>query len=200
MDALVEFVQRKCPIFENREFSIEILDGILEDLDVTHPLSVLRLSFGKGILLHLDLLIDQSKSVISSDKLGSENIPLAYYKLVLLLELYPLVLALLNNKLELPDLILVVLDQLHPAVYILFEGLVNLFVFLVQLLFVLLLVVLLVESLVLGVYLFLELRNLMEHNFVPQLDLSNLVLGVSQIFRVEVSIASDCFVKLVLLL
>lgn len=95
----------------NSEFALEISDGVVEDLDVQETLLVLVLTLRQGCLQNLDLLIQQSQFVVSSNELSTEHVSLVnHFSDFLLLDLM-FVVGLFDNEGELKLLHLEFVDD-----------------------------------------------------------------------------------------
>jgi len=185
---------------DNLEFTSEITNLKLEEADIFEALGVLDLSLGKSALENLDLLIQEGKLIISSNELSSENISLVLLVSIKLSEVF----IVLTDRLDdlrlcvvlrlLDSQLLVQLNQLsivllHLSGELLFltldhsEG-----------------VMLVGQGLVLPVDFILEVRNVMRSNLEFTLQFDDLILGFNAILGVQVTLGTDSFVKVLLLL
>ena len=73
---LLQLVDLRGLGLDNLQFAGQIADLELKESDVLKSLLILNLALGKSRLQDLDLLVEQSKLIISSDELSSENISL----------------------------------------------------------------------------------------------------------------------------
>ena len=88
----------------------------LKKSNILKSLLILNLTSGKSTLKNLDLLVEQSELIISSDQLGSQNISLVDDVLVIFLELFDFLMSLLDNVVELLDLVELLGSQLFSFV------------------------------------------------------------------------------------
>jgi hypothetical protein len=73
---LLELIDLRGLGLDDLQFAGQVADLELKESDVLESLLILNLALGKSRLQDLDLLVEQSKLIISSDELSSENISL----------------------------------------------------------------------------------------------------------------------------
>ena len=73
---LLELIDLRGLGLDNLQFAGQVADLELKESDVLESLLILNFALGKSRLQDLDLLVEQSKLIISSDELSSENISL----------------------------------------------------------------------------------------------------------------------------
>lgn len=189
-----------CLVLDNSQLALEITDAELQQLDVLKTLLVLELTLSQSSLKNLDLLVQQSQFVVSSDELRAKDVTLVDGLLHLLLGKFVFHGRVLDDVVKLDDLLL-----------FLFDGLLGLLVrrnFRVQLDFDevsfldghAVVEVLGSQSLIFSLNFFLELGDLVLSNFELAVQLSYIVLGFQQILRIQVFLGTDRFVEVLLLL
>ena len=73
---LLELIDLRGLGLDDLQFACQVADLELKESDVLESLLILNLALGKSRLQDLDLLVKQSKLIISSNELCSENISL----------------------------------------------------------------------------------------------------------------------------
>ena len=73
---LLELIDLRGLGLDDLQFAGQVADLELKESDVLKSLLILNFALGKSRLQDLDLLVEQSKLIISSDELSSENISL----------------------------------------------------------------------------------------------------------------------------
>jgi len=149
-------------------------------------------------LLYLDFLIQESRLIISPDKLCAQNISLCDNKLILILAILPLIFRLLDGVMKFGYLIETVLNFLPPLIHFLFPLLELPTVLEQGLILLLMLEMLLGQGYLLGLYLLLELINLMIDYLIASLELSNLIFSLGQALAVGIPIRPDILIELLL--
>lgn len=200
IDLLSEISDLTGTLLGDSQLRSQISDSELEDSDIFNPLLVLLLSLGEGRLENLDLLVEKSQFIVSSDELGSEGVSLLDNSVVILLQLELLLFGFLDDKLELIDLVLELLLALVQGGVLLVQEDVILLLVLLLLGFLSQGVVLLGECLILRLDLILQLLDLVGSNSKLPLELSHLIMRLDEILGVEVSIRSDGLIEILLLL
>ena len=172
----------------------------LKESDILKSLLILNLTSGKSTLKNLDLLIEESKLIISSNELSSKNISLVDDVLVVLLELFNFLMSLLDDVVQVLNLVELLNSKLFSFVVFLLPG-DELRLDLLNLLSLRgFLMMLSLESHVLGINLILQLGDLMGCDLELSLELSHLVLSLDQVLRVEISVGSNSLIQVLLLL
>ena len=186
--------------FNDSKLTLVISNLELKKSDILKSLLILNLTSGESTLKNLDLLIEQSKLIISSDKLSSKNISLVDDVLVVFLQLFNFLMSFLDDVVQVLDLIQLLDSKLFSFVVFLLPGdelRLDLFDLLCLRSF---LVMLSLKSHVLGINLILQLGDLMGCDLELSLELSDLVLSLDQVLRVEISVRSYSLIQVLLLL
>jgi hypothetical protein len=171
----------------------------LKKSNILKSLLILNLTSGKSTLKNLDLLIEQSKLIISSNKLSSKNISLVDDVLVIFLELFDFLMSLLDDVVQVLDLIELLNSKFFGFVVFFLPGdelRLDLFDLLCLRSF---LVMLSLKSHVLGINLIFQLGDLMGCDLELSLKLSDLILSLDQVLRVEISVRSNSLIQVLLL-
>mmetsp|Transcript_10297 Transcript_10297/g.15732 ORF Transcript_10297/g.15732 Transcript_10297/m.15732 type:complete len:538 (+) Transcript_10297:515-2128(+) len=185
---------------DDSQLALVVTDLELEKADILETLLILDFTTGEGALEDLDLLVEEGELIVSTDELGAQDVSLVDDVLVVLLELLDLFVGLLDDVGEFGDLVVLLLPQLLRLVVLVLPVLELALDLLNQLALLGLVVVLLVQGVVGCLDLVLQLRNLMGGDLELPLQLSDLVLGLDQVLRVQVTIGTDSLVEVLLLL
>ena len=184
----------------NSQLTLQVTDFELEELDILETLLVLNFSFCEGDLEDLNLLIQKSQLIVSTDKLSTQDIPLNDGLLMLL----PCSL-MLNNSftdddvqfLDLGGLLLKEFIGDFPKILFNLECLLGLLLFLhidTKL------VMFSCQGLVLGLNLILKLSDLILSNFEFLSQFNDFIICLNQVLTVKISIRTDNFIQVLLLL
>lgn len=177
-----------------------ITDLEFEKSDILKSFLILDLTSGQSVLENLDFLVKESELIISSNELGTKDISLVDDVLVIFLELLDFFIGELDDCCQFLDFgVLFNSDDFSTLELLLpnlgfSQDLISIFhvfshvgVFNRQ-------------SLIFGFNLILELRNLMGCDLELSLKLSDLILCLNQVLRVKISIRSNSFIQVLLLL
>lgn len=108
--------------FNDSKLTLVISNLELKKSDILKSLLILNLTSGKSALKNLDLLIEQSKLIISSDKLSSKNISLVDDVLVVFLQLFNFLMSFLDDVVQVLDLVELLDSKLFSFVVFLLPG------------------------------------------------------------------------------
>mmetsp|Transcript_17443 Transcript_17443/g.38189 ORF Transcript_17443/g.38189 Transcript_17443/m.38189 type:complete len:250 (+) Transcript_17443:425-1174(+) len=169
--------------------------------DLSHTVLVLNLPLLQRALLNLYLLIQQSQLLISANKLCSQDVPLPDNALQLFLLSLSLQLSLLDGALEALHLRTLRLHDIHEVSH----SPLCLLLRLLQLLDALqdLLVVFEVAPnylVVLLADLLLQCSRVVKHDLELSTHITDLLIGLHQIFRVEIPVHADLIIEILLLI
>ena len=185
---------------DDSQFTLVITNLELQKSDILESLLILNFTSCESALEDLDLFIEKSELIISSDKLGSKNISFVDHVLIIFLESLNFLLGFLDDVVEFLNLIELLSSEFLTLLVLLFTGL-----DIVLLLFNEVLILSFdknfsAESQILGVNFFFELRNLMRSNPELSLKLSNFILSFDQVLGVKISVGSNSLIQVLLLL
>jgi len=184
----------------NLELTLVLADLVTKQLDVFKTLVVLHLTLAECDLQDLDLLVEESQLIVSTDKLRAENVSLSHQRGIGLPGQLMLVDGLLDDAVELGDFATLFTHNVFSLALLLGFLLVTLLEGLELLGFETVLMMLSREGLILGVDLVLELSNLVLGNTELLSKLNNLIVGNDKVLTVEVTVRSHDFVQVLLLL
>lgn len=184
----------------NLEFALELTDLVLEKLDVLETLSILNLSLSKSDLEDLDLLVEESQLVISSDELGSKDISHVLDLQVILPLGLKHVDGLSDQQTELVDHGLSLLELVKSQLLLGLLGLELLLEHFEVLVLLRELLMLSHQGGFLVVNLILELMDGVLSNLELLSKLNNLVVGLDKTLTVQVTVGTDNLVQVLLLL
>mmetsp|Transcript_57050 Transcript_57050/g.92397 ORF Transcript_57050/g.92397 Transcript_57050/m.92397 type:complete len:345 (-) Transcript_57050:1120-2154(-) len=174
-------------------------DGSTELGHLLDPGIVLNLAFLESALLDLDLLVKESKLLVSTDELRSEDVSLADDSFKLLELSLALLLRLLDGAFELLHLGSLGFNDVHQAPQPARGLLLGLFELLVVCLHLLVVEVTSDQSAVLVADLLLQCRSLVEHNLELPPHLSDLFVGLHQVLRMKVPVHANSVIQVLLL-
>jgi len=185
---------------DDSQFTLVITNLELQKSNILESLLILNFTSCESTLENLDLFIEKSELIISSDKLGSKNISFVDHVLIIFLESLNFLLGFLDDVVEFLNLIELLSSEFLTLLVLLFTGL-----DIVLLLFNEVLILSFdknfsAESQILGVNFFFELLNLMRSNPELSLKLSNFILSFDQVLGVKISVGSNSLIQVLLLL
>ena len=185
---------------DDSQLTLVVTNFELQKSDILKSLLILNFTSSESALEDLDLFIEKSELIISSDKLSSKDISLVDNVLVVLLESLDFLLSLLDDVVEFLDLVELLSSELLALLVLLFGGLDIVLLLLDDVLIVGFDQDLSAEGQVFGVNFLFELRNLMRSDLELSLKLSDFILSFDQVLGVKISIRSDSLIQVLLLL
>ena len=158
------------------QFPFEVLLFVFEQFKIRQSLSEGSLSFGQSGLLDLNLFIQQSRLIVSSYQLSTEDVSFCNNQLVLIFSVLSLVFGLLDCVVKFGDFVETVLNFLPSFVHLFFLFLELSAVFQKSLIFFLVLKMFFSQSDFLGLYLLFQLVNLVINDFISSLQFCDFIL------------------------
>jgi len=185
---------------DDSQFTLVITNLELQKSDILESLLILNFTSCESTLENLDLFIEKSELIISSDKLGSKNISFVDHVLIIFFESLNFLLGFLDDVVELLNLIELLSSEFLTLLVLLFTGLDIVLLLLNEVLILSFDKNFSAESQILGVNFFFELSNLMRSNHELPLKLSNFILSFDQVLGVKISVGSNSLIQVLLLL
>ena len=185
---------------DDSQFTLVITNLELQKSNILESLLILNFTSCESALEDLDLFIEKSELIISSDKLGSKNISFVDHVLIIFLESLNFLLGFLDDVVEFLNLIELLSSEFLTLLVLLFTGLDIVLLLLNEVLILSFDKNFSAESQILGVNFFFELRNLMRSNPELSLKLSNFILSFDQVLGVKISVGSNSLIQVLLLL
>lgn len=105
-------------LHEYFEFSLEVLLFVVEQFEISKSFPEGSLSFRKGGLLNFDFLIQKGGLIVSSDQLGSQNVPFSDNQFIFIFAMLPFVLRLFDGVMEFGDFVETVFDLLPSFIHL----------------------------------------------------------------------------------
>ena len=161
---------------EDFQLPFEVLFFIFQQFKVRQSLSEGSLSFGESGLLDLDLFIQQSRLIVSSDKLSTKDVSFGNDQLILIFSVLSLVFGLLDCVVKFGDFIETIFYLLSSFVHFFFLFLKLSAVLQKCLVLFLVFKMFFCQSDLLGLNLFLQLVYLVINDFVSSFQFCNLIL------------------------
>jgi len=180
--------------FDDSQLTLVISDLEFQKSDILESLLILDLTSCECALKNLDLFIEESQLIISSNKLSSEDISLIDDVLVILLQSFDFLLSFLNDVVQLLDFVELLTSEFLALLVLFLTGLDIVLLLLDKVLVGSLDQDFLSEGQIFGIDVFLELRNLMGSNLELSLQFGHYLLSFDQVRGREISIRSNRFI------